>query len=112
MTGLVQSAVAPSIYKVHVPLNLAELRAAHVAAGLEMIEADYLLPVGFGVVNYLEPQSGEIRRFANRAVGFALARLSWGAWFVDSRIRALPKTNLFSPYIYCIARRPQATPVS
>jgi len=112
MTGFVQNAVAPSIYRVHVPLSIDELVKGHEDAGLNVIEANYLLPVGFGVVNYNEPNIGSLRRFSNRAIGFVLARLSWGAWFIDNRIGKLPKSDRFSPFVYCIARRPRQKPAS
>jgi hypothetical protein len=103
LVGFVQRLAARSIYNVHEQLSPHELAIAHEASGLEVVEADYLLPAGFGVVNYQEP--GALYQF-RRAMAGALARLSIAAWYVDEHIAALPKSSLFSPYSYCLARAP------
>jgi len=102
--GLLQRLCAPSIYSVHIPLSVAELIAAH-RRGLAVSEFGYLLPAGFGVVNFCEPGSSRPAYWTRRLTVSALGRLSWASWFVDKYV-ALPRTQSFSPYCYCIAERP------
>ncbi|SRR6266404_2708277 len=101
--GLLQRVCAPSIYAVHIPLTVRELVAAH-GKGLEIIDFGYLLPTGFGVVNIHEPGSTRVGFWSKRLALAALARLSWTSWFIDKFI-PLPRSQAFSPYCYCIAKR-------
>lgn len=87
----------------HEQLSPRALAIAHEVSGLEVVEANYLLPVGFGVVNYQEP--GALYQFRRAMVG-ALARISVAAWYIDEHIVELPKSSLLSPYSYCIAHAP------
>jgi len=102
LVGLAQKLCAPSVYNVHVPVSLDRLRKAHEAAGLHVLECDYLLPMGFGVVNYHEPNSSRVASMLRRGAIAALGRLSWLAWSAD---RYLPRTELLSPYCYCLAHK-------
>jgi SAM-dependent methyltransferase len=101
--GLLQRLCAPSIYAVHIPLSVAELAAAH-GPGLTVVESGYLLPAGFGVVNFYEPGLSRAAFWTRRLTVSALGRLSWASWFVDKYV-SLPRTESFSPYCYCIAER-------
>jgi 2-polyprenyl-3-methyl-5-hydroxy-6-metoxy-1,4-benzoquinol methylase len=104
MVGVVQWLAGPSTYRVHEALSPRDLERAHSSAGLRIIESGYMLPVGFGVVNFNEAASRPLY-LARRLMVAALARLSWAAWVVDEKLMRLPKTALLSPYSYCIAER-------
>ena len=103
--GLLQRLCAPSVYAVHVPLSVAELVTAH-RGGLSVVEFGHLLPAGFGVVNFHEPGLSRAGFWTRRLAVSGLGRLSWASWFVDKYI-ALPRSESFSPYCYCIAERPR-----
>ena len=105
LVGLLQRICAPSIYNVHIPHKVSELVASH-RTNLTVVESGYLLPSGFGVVNYHEPDSSSAALSLRRMAVACLGRLSWASWFIDKRIE-LPRSQYFSPYCYCIAERPQ-----
>jgi 2-polyprenyl-3-methyl-5-hydroxy-6-metoxy-1,4-benzoquinol methylase len=104
LVGLAQRLCAPSIYRVHVPLGLSALVAAHRAAGLGVTAAAHLLPIGFGVVNFHEPDASPVGLMTRRLTVGVLSRLSWLVWRID-RYRNLPTGELLSPYAYCMAER-------
>lgn len=106
--GAVQRAVAPSVYKVHVPLSDADLAAGHTAAGLRIVASGYLQPMGFSVVNFNEPNASRAGYWTRRLAVAGLARVSWASWWLDRRAR-LPRSALFSPWAYCVAERPAAS---
>lgn len=101
LVGLLQRLCAPAVYAVHVPLSVEQLVAAH-RDGLEVTESGYLLPAGFGVVNFHEPGISRTALWIRHAAVAALGRLSWAAWVIDKRA-PLPRSEALSPYCYCIA---------
>lgn len=107
MQGLVDAAqwlAGPKIYGAHEALSPEALATAHRAASLRILEADYIRPMGFGVVNFYQPAPRAL--FAMRRLMVrALARLSWITWLIDEKTTRLPKTALLSPFSYCIAER-------
>jgi 2-polyprenyl-3-methyl-5-hydroxy-6-metoxy-1,4-benzoquinol methylase len=102
LVGAVQRLANPEIYAIHEALSVQALRRAHVEAGLAVVEAEYLLPTGFGVVN--DTGAGPWRKEFVKL----LSRGSRAAWLVDRRLR-LPRTAMLSPYVYCTAQRPAPT---
>jgi 2-polyprenyl-3-methyl-5-hydroxy-6-metoxy-1,4-benzoquinol methylase len=103
LVGLLQKMCAPSVYAVHMPLTVQELAAGH-ADGLVVSDCGYLLPAGFGVVNYHEPGSSRASLLLRRLAVAGLGRLTWASWFLDKYI-SLPRSQILSPYCYCIAER-------
>jgi 2-polyprenyl-6-hydroxyphenyl methylase/3-demethylubiquinone-9 3-methyltransferase len=104
LPGFLQRIVGPAIYEIHEVLSADVLAQAHESAGLRIVEAGYMLPVGFGVLNYHEPAPRPVF-LARRMLTGALARLSYVAWAVDDRVVRLPRTGFLSPYAYCIAQK-------
>lgn len=102
LVGLAQRLIAPSVYAVHVPVSLERLRAAHEAAGLHVQESDYLLASGFNVVNPHEPRSSPMALKLRVFAYLVLARLSRYSWYLDAH---LPRSELLSPYCYCLAEK-------
>jgi SAM-dependent methyltransferase len=102
--GWVQRLAGPAIFAVHEALSPSDLATANRTAGLSVIEADYMLPIGFGVVNYHEPASRLVFVLRRVMVG-VLARLSHALWAIDERLVRLPKSGWLSPYSYCIAEK-------
>lgn len=104
LVGFVQWLAGPKIRAVHEALSPEALATAHRAAGLKVIEADYMLPMGFGVVNYYQPAPRALF-MARRLMIAALARLSLASWRIDETLVRLPKSALLSPFSYVIAER-------
>lgn len=90
------------IYDLHVPYDRNALVAAHVEAGLAIMDSGYVCSTNFGVLSscFDEP----------RGLGFAtykwLSRVSKLAWMCESRFGDLPKTPWLAPYIHVVAREP------
>jgi SAM-dependent methyltransferase len=105
--GALQRAVAPSVYRVHVPLSDADLAVGHEAVGVRVLECGYLLPMGFSVVNFNEPESTRAGYWIRRLAVAGLTRVSWASWWLDKQVR-LPRSRLFSPWAYCVAERSDA----
>lgn len=103
LVGLAQKLCARSVYNIHVPLSVSDLLIAH--ADMEIIDSGYLLPAGFGVVNFHEPGDGVVLSRLKRVSIALLARASWCTWAIDKHVH-LPRSALLSPYAYCIARKP------
>ena len=100
LVGLTQRLCAPSIYDIHVPVSLERLISAHEEAGLHILASGYLLPMGFSVVNYHEPNASALAFQLRRLLIAGLNRLSWASWVIE---RYLPTSTLLSPYLYCLA---------
>lgn len=101
ITGFVQFLAGPSIYRVHEKVSVNRLADAH--TGLRIIDCDYLMPTGFGVVNFYEPAPRALFQ-ARRMMIAALARFSWLTWAIDKRVK-LPKFSWLAPFTYCIAEK-------
>lgn len=108
MTGAVgwlQRSASRSVFDIHVLLTDDALRAAHEKAGLEIVTCEYFLSTGFGIANTNgENQANLIVRLKNHLLR-GLGRLSVLVWLAESKIGKLPATKLFSPYIFCVARK-------
>lgn len=93
--GALQKCLNRRAFDVHVALTPRDLRHAH--SGLSATEYGYLSPVGYGVVNH------GYKPLPRAVVGF-LSRASMPLLALDERHR-LPRTRMFSPHAYCIARK-------
>jgi SAM-dependent methyltransferase len=103
VVGLLQRLIAPSVYKMHVPLSPGDLREAHQRAGLKVERAEYLMATNFRVINYNEPEGG---RLANAARWIAVAscgRLSCAVNLLDEHLCRLPRRKAFAPYCVVLA---------
>lgn len=108
-TGFVQMVLNRGIYDIHVPLTPSEVRIAHEAAGLDVMECDYFLSNNYGVVNLGDPNRRSPGWWARKIVLAILARVSMAVWLVESKLGRLPASLAFSPYVNCIALRPRNT---
>ncbi|MBK9252399.1 MAG: methyltransferase domain-containing protein [Proteobacteria bacterium] len=82
--GLTQWVAGPEIRRIHEALSPEMLADAHRQAGLRVLESEYLLPMGYGVVNYNQP-AGRLLFELRRGLIAALVRLSWMTWYVDEK---------------------------
>ncbi|MBU0799837.1 MAG: class I SAM-dependent methyltransferase [Alphaproteobacteria bacterium] len=99
--GAVQKRLDRKIYDVHVPLNLEDIRTAHTKAGLEIMEAGYLMPLNLYMLNpaRLKDNPGYffIRAF--------IALVTKTAWVLEMCGLRLPRNRALSSHIYVLARR-------
>lgn len=108
MTGLVgwlQKRLDKSVYDLHVPLTAEALVSAHEKAGLEILHCGYFLSSGFGIVNASSSAGSRTSSKLKQRFIKALGRMSVITWLVEDWSQKLPATKLFSPQVYCVARK-------
>ncbi len=105
-TGLAQKILNREIFDIHIPLTLHQVEMAHKSAGLHVVTTTYFLSTNFGVVNIGEPNWKSLGWFIKKIVSVVMTRFSMAAWFLERVLGKLPKTQLFSPYVNCVAVRP------
>lgn len=93
------------VYDIHVLLTIEDLRAAHEKAGLEVISCDYFLSTGFGMTNINGLNAARISTKAKKHLIRTLERFSVLCWALEDKITTLKKTQLLSPFIYCVAEK-------
>lgn len=105
--GTLQRRLNRPVYDVHQPLDPEALRAAHLGAGLEVARCDYFLSTNFGVVSLRDAPGGRIRRGVKKLVAAGLGRLSMLRWVAEEYGLPVRVGRRWSPYINCVARRPE-----
>lgn len=108
-TGLAQKVLNRGIYDIHVPLSPSDVRAAHEAMGLHVLECDYFLCSNFGVVNLGEMESRDFGWWVRKITLATLARVSMATWMLERVFGNFPASQMFSPYVNCIAEKPRKT---
>lgn len=100
LPGLLQRAVDPAVFGVHVPLTPGELADAHAACGLDVVRAEYLMGINLSVVNFSAPTS-------RIPPGVGLRATSWASksiWSIERLGLQLPPNSMTSPLVAVIAR--------
>jgi len=97
--GLFQKLANPEVYAIHVPLTALDLRRAHEACGLRIVDVGYLMTANFSAINF---------QGSGPALGWAGPRLaSWSSkafWLLERfGLPEIPNA-LTSPYIYVLAQ--------
>lgn len=103
LPGLLQKVMDRQVYDIHVPLSPSILSLAHAAAGLNVIQCRYFLPINLNVVN-VERRKGTI---LHRAFVRLRSWTSKAVWTVQSMAPILPANCVTSPYIICVAEKPK-----
>jgi SAM-dependent methyltransferase len=105
--GAVQRRLDRQLFDMHVPLDEPALRAAHVKAGLDVIDSGYFMSTNFGVLNHSTFAPGSTAARIRAAVRAAFVGVSACAWLVEHTLELdLPATRALSPYIHCVATNP------
>ncbi len=107
LTGLTQRLLDRVIFDLHIPLHAEQLRVAHAKSGMEVIHCDYFMSTNFGVSNIDSIDRNSLNWRIKRFILTWLTRVSKAVWFVEQRVGELPTSNLFSPYINCVAIKPE-----
>ncbi|MFM5906961.1 MAG: class I SAM-dependent methyltransferase [Novosphingobium sp.] len=102
LCGIGQKVLDRSVYDIHETIDVPRLRDAHRKAGLEITRCEYFLFSNFGVINPgLKPST------IKRAAFQALRALTVGIWAIESLVGRLPANRWTSPYVVCVARKPE-----
>lgn len=102
LPGVLQKWCDRELYAMHVPLSLGQLAQAHTDAGLNVLQAEYVMSLNLNVVN--------VDRWIDGAVlkSVVIRMRSWlskAVWATEQAVGSLPRTSLLSPYIACVARK-------
>lgn len=109
LNGAFQRWLNRPIYDIHVPLDAADLARHHRAAGLEVLDSNYLVPTDFGILNLENHPPGAVYWFKDLSL-YALRLLSGCIWWLDRRIGPLKPGRLTSGFVIAAARRPEGCP--
>jgi cyclopropane fatty-acyl-phospholipid synthase-like methyltransferase len=104
--GFIQRLFNRPVYDQHVPHTDASLAAAHKAAGLRVQECQYFLSTGYNILNFQRPDRNNSVNPVARVIKIFLMSLSVAIWFVERHIGRLPVSRSFSPYVNCVAIKP------
>ena len=105
--GHLQRRLDRAVFEKHVALDVRGLRSAHERAGLQVVDARYVMFAHFAVVNINEATAGVGRVVRAAALG-ALKGITGLLWAFERRLGALPPNAATSPYVFCLARKPLA----
>ncbi|CAN5783385.1 hypothetical protein BH24ACI5_BH24ACI5_03140 [soil metagenome] len=105
LNGWLQRLINRPIYDIHVPLDLKDLVAHHRTAGLDVVDARYLLFTDFDVLNLENLPRGLARGIKDRLL-YALRLLTGCLWWLDRRIGPLRPGRVTGGFVVAAARRP------
>jgi 2-polyprenyl-3-methyl-5-hydroxy-6-metoxy-1,4-benzoquinol methylase len=97
--GIIYKYLKPAVYKIHNPIDLKQLTAAHHAVGLEILYSEYLLSTP-GVIGEIKDAPGLLV-----IIKKLLRRFSHLFWKLELLGLVLPRSKLLSPYIICVAKK-------
>lgn len=104
--GFMQSKLDRAVYDIHVPLTAGGVQQAHENAGLKIITCDYFLSTNFGILNLNAIRPRSIEWWIKKMISSILVRVSMGVWWLEQKVGNLPTSRMFSPYINCLAVKP------
>lgn len=107
--GFFQKIFNRDIYNIHMKLRPAEIRAAHEAVGLRVIQSQYFISTNYGVINIGIPTKKDLTWWMKKITSAILVRLSMGIWSIENIFGSFPVTRYFSPYVNCVAIRTYST---
>jgi SAM-dependent methyltransferase len=107
LIGWMQRTLNKAVYDIHVPLTARQLAAHHRSAGLDVVSAEYIVPLDFGVVDieHLPPGAGQ--RVKDRLL-FALRLMAGAVWWLDQRIGPFRPGRLTGGFVLVTAEKPRA----
>jgi len=91
------------VYDIHNPHDLHSFVSGHHSANLDVVWSGYVGSTNFGVLSSCFQSSSGINYFIYKQ----LTRISKVLWLFESRIKPLPTTKVFSPYILVVSRVPE-----
>jgi 2-polyprenyl-3-methyl-5-hydroxy-6-metoxy-1,4-benzoquinol methylase len=92
--GVLQRRLNRPVYDMHIPLTAGDLAATYRAAGLVDVTARNFMATGYGAIN----APGRLQR--------NLSRASKLVWRFEERVRPLPASRWFSPYVVAYGSLP------
>jgi hypothetical protein len=99
------------VFDIHIPMSAATLAAQHRAAGLEVVNCQYVVTPDFGVLNLAGMRQDLAWRVKDRLL-FGLRLLTGCVWWLDQRIGPFAAGRLSAGFVICVARKPMADAAS
>jgi len=106
LVGFLQRVLNRPVYDIHQILDPNALRAAHEAAGLDVLSCEYFIFNNFGVCNLNKLRTHGASWIIKKSVTGVLGRISMLTGFIEDRTGDLRPGRFASANINCIARRP------
>lgn len=98
-----QKVLDKAIYDVQVPLDRDGLARAHREAGLEVESCEYFLPISLEVLN-VESWPKHLPYWITVRTHGVISR---ALWLMDEHLPLIKPNRWTSPYVNCVARKPQ-----
>jgi 2-polyprenyl-3-methyl-5-hydroxy-6-metoxy-1,4-benzoquinol methylase len=108
LTGFLQKVLNKQVYDLHVVLNSESLKSAHIEAGLSIDEGGYFLSFNPSMINIVGHNKKSNVSRLKRLIFYLLYQISKIIWIFERQFFSLPATRIFSPYIFCTARKMQS----
>jgi 2-polyprenyl-3-methyl-5-hydroxy-6-metoxy-1,4-benzoquinol methylase len=103
LLGSLQKRLGRAIYDIHVVLDQQGLADAHARAGLAVESCEYFMTLSLEVLNFSDWRW----RWARRVLERACTATSRVVWLMEGRLPGLRPNRWSSPYVICVARRPE-----
>jgi SAM-dependent methyltransferase len=107
LIGWMQRTLNKPIYDIHVPLTARQLAAHHRSAGLNVVSAEYVVPVDFGVVDIEHLPPGVGQRLKDRLL-FGLRLMAGAVWWLDERLGPFRPGRVTGAFVVVTAEKPRA----
>lgn len=108
INGLIQRIMDKNVYNIHVPLTVESLQESHEQVGLHVVECRHFLSNNFGVINVGSNCRSNFEWMIKKVILTFLTRLSMTVWCCERVFGCLTPGRTFSPYINCVAIKPEA----
>ena len=102
--GFLQNAFNKDVYQIHIPINMQELKVAHIKANLEILDGRYFMSQSLALISLKGLDKGKIKTRLRTWTQLSLSRLAKLLWLVKDFVKPLPNTAMLSPYIICTAQ--------
>lgn len=104
--GRLQRWLDEPVYRVHVPLSLDALVAAHEGIGLTVEVAERLMSINFGVLTAAASSRNPATHLMKHVLHRSLLASMLPIWWLEARgIRWFPTSDALSPYFAVLARK-------
>ena len=100
LNGVLTKLWNKDVYDIHIPHDLSSFVRGHETAGLDVVWSGYLGSTNFGVLSSCFQKNKGINFFIYKQ----FTRISKLLWLFESKVKPLPTTKIFSPYILVISR--------
>ena len=104
--GFMQKLLNPSVFELHVPMDTTALAKAHEQAGLQGSACAYFMSTNFGIVSLQGIAQRSLAGSFKKTAVATLTRFSYLVWIIEDFVRPIKPNSLSSPYVNCVARRP------